>query len=72
MKKGIYRKDLHDLINEIDVFSGSLLEDLRKGYFKGNKAAMQRARVNSTILAKLFKELRKTTIEDEKQSKRSK
>jgi len=33
---------------------------------------MQRARVNSAILTKLFKELRKKSIEDEKQYKENK
>jgi len=72
MKKEVYRKDLYDLIVEIETFSGNLLEDLRKGFLKNNKAAMRRARVNSILLTKLFKELRKKSIEDEKRSKKSK
>jgi len=72
MKKEVYRKDLYDLIVEIETFSSNLLEDLRKGFLKNNKAAMRRARVNSILLTKLFKELRKKSIEDEKRSKKSK
>jgi len=70
MKKDIYRKELYDLIVEIETFSGNLINDLRKGFLKNNKSAMQRARVNSVLLSKLFKEFRKKSIEDEKLSKK--
>jgi len=72
MKKDIYRKELYDLIVEIETFSGNFLNDVRKGFINDNKAAMQRARVNSILLTKLFKELRKKSIEDEKQYKENK
>ena len=72
MKKNIYSESLYDLIVEIEVLSGSLIDDLHKGFDKDNKSAMTRARVNSGVLSKLFKELRKVTIEDEKRSKTSK
>jgi len=72
MKKDIYRKDMYDLIVEIETLSGTFLNDVRKGFIDDNKSAMQRARVNSTILTKLFKELRKKSIEDEKQYKENK
>ena len=72
MKKDIYRKELYDLIVEIETFSGNFLNNVRKGFIDGNKAAMQRARVNSILLTKLFKELRKKSIEDEKQYKENK
>ena len=72
MKKDIYRKDLYNLITKIEVLNESLLKDLHIGFSKNNKTAMRRARVNTIQLTKLFKELRKITIEDEKRSKESK
>ena len=72
MKKDIYKKELYDLIVEIETFSGNFLNDVRKGFIDDNKTAMKRARVNSILLTKLFKELRKKSIEDEKQYKENK
>ena len=54
-------ENLINLVEDIDTVSNELKENIEK-FKKGNKAAGQRARKNTLILAKLYKEFRAESV----------
>lgn len=59
---------LTDIVSKMEELTSEISNDLKKG-LKGNKAASQRVRVNTILLAKIAKQYRKESVALERKSK---